>query len=334
MLRADMDALAVTEEADVPYKSQVPGLMHGCAHDGHTAGLLLAARVLQEMRGELCGNVKLMFEPGAELDGSIRRGEKSAAPHMEGGALPMIQAGVLENPKVDAAFGCHLWGATPEGKVWVKAGPVMAAPDEFRVNIIGKGGHGGFPHKAVDPVMLAAQVITSFQTIVSRRIDPTEFGIVSICSIHGGTVHHMIPDSVQIMGTIRTFTEELREWIPRTMEEMLTGIVRSQGGDFEFEYLPHYAAMINDTEMTAVAERAIGKIVGAENVVRITEPIMRGEDFAYIAQHVPASFFFVGIAKDEPQIHHDPKFAWDDKAMRISAASLCQAAVDFLNGAT
>ncbi|MCL2558702.1 MAG: amidohydrolase, partial [Treponema sp.] len=179
LLRADMDALAMTEEADVPYKSRKPGVMHACGHDGHVAGLLLCAMALNEMKGEMRGNVKLMFQPAEEMKG--------------GGALPMIEEGVLEYPKVDAAFGCHLWGDGIEGQVRVRSGPTMASPDEFHIKIIGKGGHGASPHKAVDPVPLAAQVIMAFQTLASRRVDPLEPVVISICAVRGGTVHNIIP---------------------------------------------------------------------------------------------------------------------------------------------
>jgi amidohydrolase len=316
LLRADTDALSMTEETDVEYKSKIPGAMHACGHDGHTAGLLLCAMVLNEMKDELCGSIKLMFQPGEET---------------EGGALPMIEEGILENPKVDAAFACHLWGAVEEGTVLVKNGPTMAAPDEIRIKIIGKGGHGSMPHEAVDPIVLAAQVINCAQTIISRRKSAIEPAVLSFCSIQGGSVHNIIPPYVQLIGTIRTFDDKIRQWIPKALEDLVAGITKSQGGDYEFQILQRYPPLINDEKMTSLAKNSITKIVGGENVRYMKEPIMGGEDFAYLCQEVPSAFFFVGIAKDEPVIHHNPKFVWDDKNMLISSACLCQIAVDFLN---
>jgi len=321
LLRADMDALEITEEADVEYKSVVPGAMHACGHDGHTAGLLLSAMVLNEMKGELQGNVKLMFQPAEEVG--------------QGGAIRMIEEGILEKPKVDAAFGCHLWGPVLEGKVGVKSGPLMAAPDQFKLKIIGKGGHGAMPHVTVDPVVVTAQVINSLQSILTRRKNPLEPSVISVCAIHGGTSYNIIPENVQMMGTIRTFDSKLREWVPKVMEETIAAITRYQGADYEFELELRYPPLINDEKMTDFARNSIAKIIGDENVEQIKEPNMGGEDFAYLCQNVPSSFFFVGIAKDKdhPAIHHNPKFAWDDRVLQISASSLCQIALDFLASA-
>ena len=318
LLRADMDALAMTEEADVEYKSQIQGVMHACGHDGHTAGLILAAIVLNELKNELCGNVKLMFQPGEET---------------EGGALPMIEEGVLENPKVDAAFGCHLWGIAEEGKALVRSGATMSSPDEFRIKIIGKGGHGAMPHISVDPIVMTAQIISGFQSIISRRKSPLEPAVISVCSIHGGTTHNIIPDNVQLVGTIRTFDSKLREWIPKAMEDYVDAITKAHGGSYEFQHFKRYPSLVNDEKMTELAESSIAKVLGSENVERMKEPNMGAEDFAYLCQHVPSSFFFIGITKDKdhPVIHHNPKFSWDDKVLRYSASCLSQIAIDFLN---
>ena len=319
LLRADMDALEMTEETGLDYASEIPGLMHACGHDGHVAGLLLCAMALSEMRDEMSGCVKLMFQPAEET---------------EGGALPMIEAGVLDDPKVDAAFGCHLWGGAREGTVLVKSGPIMAAPDDFRIKIVGSGGHGAMPHLTADPISIAAQAICAFQSIVSRRKNPLEPAVVSVCAINGGTVHNIIPDSVSMIGTVRTFDEGLRDSIPRAMEGVVAAIAGANGGGYEFELLPKYPALVNDARMTDLVERAAAKIVGSENVERAKEPSMGGEDFAYLCQRVPSSFFFAGISRDpeNPVLHHSPKFAWDDGVLRVSAGVLCQAALDFLEG--
>lgn len=318
LLRADMDALEVNEEADIPFKSKIPGLMHACGHDGHSSGLLGAAMILNEMKDKIHGNIKLMFQPAEET---------------EGGAKPMIEEGILENPKVDAAFGCHLWGSIKEGEIHVKHGAMMAAPDTFKFRVIGKGGHAAMPHLSIDPVMIAVQAINNMQSIISRRINPLSPAVISYCTIHGGDTHNVIPNEVEVVGTIRTFDKNIRAWIPKAMEGVLKGVTECQGANYSYEYIERYPALINDDNMTDLASKSLSKIVGEKNVCELKEPNMGGEDFAYLAQNVPSAFFFVGIAKDEndPISHHHPKFAWDDKNVAIVAQSLSQVAIDFLN---
>lgn len=316
LLRADMDALAVDEETDLPYRSRRPGVMHACGHDGHTAGLLMAAMILNELKDELPGAVKLMFQPAEET---------------VGGALPMIEAGVLEDPKVDAAFGCHLWGNLAEGKVCVKAGPLMAAPDEFNITLHGRGGHGAMPHAAVDPVIMAAETVMQFQTIISRRRNPLDPAVISVCMIRGGETHNVIPGRVDMTGTIRTFSRELRDLIPLEMERILRGVALSSGGSYDFRVEKRYPPLVNHPGVTAIVRGAAEKILGKEGVVEAAEPNMGGEDFAYLAERTPASFFLVGIAgKEGPVPHHSPHFRWDDGVLKISSACLAQCAVDFL----
>lgn len=319
LLRADMDALPIQEEADISYKSRIPNRMHACGHDGHTSGLLGAAMILNEIKDELHGNVKLVFQP-AEED--------------EGGAKPMIDEGILENPKVDAAFGCHVWGSIPEGDIHIKHGAMMAAPDKFIFKVIGKGGHGAMPHTCIDPIIIAVQAINSMQYIISRRINPLEPAVISYCSIHGGENHNVIPNEVEVIGTIRTFDEDLRKWIPSAMESILKSTAECQGADYVFEYLEKFPALINDNKMTDLVSNSLSKIVGKNHVIELPEPTMGGEDFAYFTQRVPSSFFFVGIAKDKGNLvsHHHPKFEWDDNNLATIAMGLAQVAVDFLMG--
>ena len=314
LLRADMDALALEEKTDLPYKSARPGLMHGCGHDGHTAGLVIAALALNELKGEFAGAVKLMFQPAEETDG---------------GALPMIEEGVLENPKVDAAFGCHLWGSAPMGEIWTKPGPLMASPDEFRVKITGKGGHAALPQAAVDPVVIAAQMITAFQVLVSRRNNPLKPLVISTCSIHGGEVHNVIPDTVEMIGTIRTLDHETRSRIHGEMEQIAADTARAWGADCEFRIFKRFPPLINNEGAVDLVRGSAAKIAGPERV-KTAEPNMGGEDFAYLAERVPAAFFYVGIAKDKAIPHHNSYFAWDEEALKLSSAVLCQAALDYL----
>ncbi|MDR0524332.1 MAG: amidohydrolase [Spirochaetaceae bacterium] len=314
LLRADMDALEVEEQTDVPYKSERPGLMHACGHDGHTAGLVMAGLVLQELRESLRGNIKLMFQPGEETTG---------------GAKPMIEEGILENPQVDAAFGCHLWGEIKAGEVQVKAGPFMASPDEFKLRVIGKGGHAALPHRAVDPVILSAQILCALQALVSRRNSPLNPLVISACSIHGGSAFNVLPDAVDILGTIRTLNPETRQLAPQWMEETARAIAGSWGAEIQLEIKKLYPPLINSAEAAALVQKSAAKILGPDRV-RQAEPNMGGEDFAYLAEVIPSAFFFVGLAKDSPVAHHSSRFAWDDEILKTSAGVLCQIAVDYL----
>lgn len=317
LLRADMDALPVTELSNVPYRSRNAGKMHACGHDAHTAMLLATARVLHARRAEFDGTVKLVFQPAEEGPG---------------GALPMIEAGVLENPRVDAALGLHIWNVLKVGQIGVRSGPVMANTDEFTLTIRGKGGHGAMPHLSVDAISVAGQLITALQNVVSRQVSPLEPAVVTIGTIQGGERHNIIAHQVTMTGTVRTFSTELGAAIPGMIERVIRGITTAHGADYSLEYHRVYPATHNDPRVTDLVRDAAAKVVGWDNVHE-AEASMGGEDMAYFLQHVPGCYFFVGSANPEKGLtnpHHHPEFDFDEAAMPIGVQVMVQATLDTL----
>jgi len=304
LIRADMDALPVTERSTHTYVSVHPGKMHACGHDAHVATLLGLARTLVANRQQFRGRVKLVFQPAEEGPG---------------GALPLIEDGVLEGPRVDAAVGLHVWNHLPVGTVGVRAGAFMATTDEFRIHIHGQGGHGALPHLAVDAIAVAGQLIPALQTIVSRNVSPLASAVITLGTIHGGERHNVIAHEVTITGTARSFLPEVAELLPRRMHEIAEGIGRAMGARIEVDYRRVYPATVNDPAMTDLVRHAASRVVGAEQVVEV-EPTMGGEDMAYFLQHVPGCYFFVGTANPENGLdrpHHHPEFDIDERGMAI-----------------
>lgn len=317
LLRGDMDALAMPELAQVPYKSKIPNKMHGCGHDGHAAGLIGAALILNELKSEFSGTIKFMFQPAEET---------------HGGAKPMIDEGILENPKVNACFGCHLWGPILKGKVGISSGAIFAAPDEFKIVFKGKGGHGSRPDQAINPIVAAASFITQANTIIATKVSPFENSTYSFGSIHGGSAFNVIPNELELVGTSRNFSEDVRNKVERSFKNILDGIKLVYNCDYEYHYKRRYPILINDEKMTILAKNAFGKIVESKNVSKLKEQVMGGEDFSYLAQEVPSCFILVGISEDinNPVIHHNPSFQWDDENIKILSLGLSQCAIDFL----
>jgi amidohydrolase len=233
---------------------------------------------------------------------------------------------------VDAAFGCHLWGDLPEGRVQVRPGPLMAAPDGFRFRIQGVGGHGSAPHQTVDPVLLGVQAISFMQGIVSRRVNPLDPAVLSVCSVHAGDCDNVIPDALEATGTVRAFDDDLRDFIAREMERILAGVTAPWGATYTFEYRKSNPPLVNDPAMAELLARAFEQSLGPGNVIRLGSPTMGSEDFAYIAQKVPSAFALVGIARDgkTPMPHHQGEFQWDDRNLLPLIRGLAQVAADFL----
>lgn len=318
-LRADMDALPIEEKTGLAFSSHTPGVMHACGHDGHTAILLGAAKVLSELKDNLRGNVKLIFQPAEEGPG---------------GAKPMIAAGVLANPTVDAILGLHIWPELPSGSVGITAGPVMAAMDRFDITVKGVGGHGAIPHRAVDPVVAASHVVTALQTIASREIDPLDSVVVSTCTLQAGTAFNIIPHEATLSGTVRSFSRETREKVPQRIGEIVAGVTTALGCDHEYTFSYLYPATVNHEKLTGFVRGVTQDLLGDDRVGEIPRPSMGGEDFSFYQEKVPGTYLFLGTRNEEKglthSIHH-PEFTIDEEILAQGVALFCNLAVNFLN---
>ncbi len=307
-LRADFDALPIQEETGLPFQSTTPGVMHACGHDGHTAILLVLAKILFEMREELAGNYVFIHQHAEELS--------------PGGAKPMIEDGCLDG--VDAIFGTHLWATVPYGTVAYRKGPIMAAADRFEIKINGYGGHGAQPHKTKDSIVIASQLVMNLQQIVSRKVDPIESAVLSIGYFRAENSFNVIADQVILGGTVRTFKPEIQEMIEKELERITRGTCLAADCDFEFHYYKGYPAVENHDEETELLVQC-AKEIPEIDLVEESVPEMTGEDFAYYLKNVQGTFFFTGAKPENlsvPFPHHHPKFDINEKAMLAAAKTL------------
>jgi amidohydrolase len=318
-LRADIDALPMQDLKGTSYASENPGVAHSCGHDAHTAIQLGAAMLLGECRDTLPGTIKFIFQPSEDT--------------LPGGALPMIEAGVLEQPDVDAIFSLHLYPNFETGTVAVKPGNASTSSVSFTLTIRGTGGHVGMPHRVLNPVLLAALVMTNTQSMLPKNLAPGEPLIFEFASIHGGTVGNIIPPEVVLKGGIRVSSAELLERMIDRFETLIRGIVEPAGGGYQLELQKGYPTIVNDPELVSLWRRAAEKVVGAERVIEYDKIMTGGDDAAYFQQRVPGVYWWLGIASAEKgfdQPLHSPYFDFDEEVLAVGAAVQAQAVVDYL----
>jgi amidohydrolase len=318
-IRADMDALPIQEENEVPYRSQHDGTMHACGHDGHTTIALGTASYLSQHPHLWRGTVKIIFQPAEESPG---------------GAKPMIEAGVLKNPDVDAIIGLHLWNNLSLGTVGVRSGALMGAVECFRCTIQGKGGHGAMPQQTVDSVVVSAQIVTALQTIVARNVSPIESAVVTVGELHAGTALNVIADTAKMSGTVRYFNPAFAGYFGKRIEQIIGGICQSYGANYELDYWHLYPPVINDEGMTELVRSVALEVVETPTGIIPQCQTMGGEDMSFFLQEVPGCYFFLGSANPDRGLdypHHHPRFNFDETALAIGVEMFVRCVEKFYN---
>lgn len=319
-IRADMDALPVHEETGLEFASTHPGKMHACGHDSHTAIALTAAKILNENKDKLKGSVKFIFQPGEEIPG---------------GAKPMIDERVLENPKVDFIIGMHggHLAEIPRGSIAFKENEMMAAMDKFTIDVHGKGGHGASPHLAIDPIVISGEILMGLQKIISREIAPVDSALVSVCKINGGFTQNIIPDKVEMMGTARSLDENVRDVVEKRLGEICDGIAKTYGGSADVNYERFYPVLSNDPEFTEEVKSIVSNIL-PEDVFDLRKPVMGGEDMAFYQKEVPGCFMFLSnLAEHSDGVcypNHNSKFNLDESLFYKGVATFIASAFEIL----
>ncbi len=317
-IRADMDALELVDECGQPYQSQNYGVCHACGHDGHIAMLIGVAKILVELKEEVTGNIRFLFQPSEE--------------QFPGGAEAMIREGALQG--VDAIIGAHLWEPVNIGTIGISFGRFMASPDEFTITIKGRGGHGSMPHQTVDALLTVAQLAVALQTIVSRNVDPLEQAVVSLGSIKSGDAYNIIPDTAVLKGTVQSFEPSVRALIFERIEQITKGICLASGAAYEFEKILGFPPLINNADYSKVIGEAGAIVLGKNNVLTIN-PVMGGEDFSKYLEKVPGAFFFIGVGNSGKGIvypQHHPKYDIDEEALRYGMEIMATAALMLAKG--
>jgi amidohydrolase len=316
-LRADMDALPIDEATGVPYASKIKGKMHACGHDAHVTILLGVAKFFSSIRDQVKGNIKWIFQPGEEGFG---------------GGRVMVEEGVLEDPKVEGVFAAHVFPFLSTGKVGITEGEAMASSDKFTLRIIGKGGHGAYPHVTRDPILAAGHVITQIQSIVSRNVNPLDSAVVSFGAVHGGRAYNVIPDQVELSGTVRSLNPQVREELKSRIEQITRGVVLSLGMDYRYEFEYGYPVLTNDPQMSRLVISACSKEIGKENV-EILQPSMGAEDFAYYLEKCPGAIFRLGVRNEKKgliQPHHNALFNIDEEVLPFGVEMFVSVIDEFL----